>query len=294
MSSSSGRRAKGKAAGSVTLLAGVILFIIATGCTDQPPPTPRNARVTGERSEGAHINAEGPPEQWSPNVDPETITFTGEEFWRITRLENPWEARQLHGKLIEIRGQVTTVALVNGVPQMFVREGGIGPEKEGDIEHFGGRFISADPQPWAIALPGQQITATGRYEMPENDLIRRHGLEPLRIQITSASDDRLVLTAQELAEEFQAQPAATNDKYRERWMEIRGEVLKVDTLPEKSETQVYLRGTDDVSIRCDFAHTGEEKFANALSSGDQVRIAAEYYNFDEDELSLMSCLGIEE
>ncbi len=276
------------------LLGGAILFVIATGCNNQPPPTPRNATVTIEGSEGGPVNSHGSPERSSPADEPETLSFTAEEFWRITRLENPWEARQLHGKMVEIRGQVTTVALVNGVPQMFVREGGIGPETEGDIEHFGGRFISADPQPWAIALPGQQITATGRYKMPDNDLIRRHGLEPLRIQITSASDDRLVLTAEELAEEFQAQPAATNDKYHQRWMEIRGEVVRVDALPERSETQVNLRGTEDFSIRCDFAHTGEEKFADALSPGDQVRIAAEYYNFDEDELSLMSCLGIEE
>jgi len=274
-------------------IAGAILLVIMIGCTDQPPPTPRNARVAGDGSEGALDNSQGPAEQWSPPNEPETLSLTGQEFWRITRLENPWEARQLHGRDIEIHGQLTLVARVHGAPHIFIRDGGIGPKEE-DLDRYGGRFISANPQPWAAALPGQEVIAVGRYHMPANDLIRKAGVHFTTIRFTSVSGERLVLTAEELAVQFQSQPEATNEKYRGRWMEVRGEVVKVELPTEKTWTQVYLRAADDFTIQCDFSHTGEEKFANALSPGDEIRIAAQYDNYDEDELSLSECLGIEE
>jgi len=179
---------------------------------------------------------------------PPVISMTAEDF--VTALKEIGRAAsntRFAGKQIELTGKL----------QMFdVSESG------GSYVFLGGaKFWAVHDEPWALALPGQTIKVRGIYRGPGG----------FDVSIVKASGERLVLTATELAEQFERDAQTTNKKYDERWMELRG---IVSNKPKDSigRSVIVLKGAGKTDVFC-FV---QRSFVESAKTGDVVQIVGRY------------------
>jgi hypothetical protein len=91
---------------------------------------------------------------------------------------------------------------------------------------------------------------------------------------------------------MQADAVATQEKFQGRWLEIQGEVVKLETL-EAEPVQIFLAGHEGVRVQCRMSYE-QNKFGEALKTGDQVRFAGYFAKPEtEGEPLILSCFGIE-
>jgi hypothetical protein len=99
------------------------------------------------------------------------------------------------------------------------------------------------------------------------------------------------VSAEDIAREYLDDKDATHKKFKDRVLEVRGEVLKIEK-NEVGAASVFLKGIDEVVVNCRFAAT-EAQQADALKVGSSARIVGQYINLlEENEVSLVFCLRI--
>ncbi len=134
----------------------------------------------------------------------------------------------------------------------------------------GTKWVAEHDEPWAHALPGQTITVTGTFK------------PGMQFQITAASDKRLVVTATDLARQFNHNKDATDTKYADKWLEIRGLVAGKD-IDESGGGSIILAGDGDTKVECLMVSMylkGKTPVSiQNMKEGDMVRIAAWYSHF---------------
>ena len=151
----------------------------------------------------------------------------------------------------------------------------------GYIYLAGFKWETENKRPWEVVLPGQTVTVLGTFE------------PGVVMKITNVSGERRVLKAEELAQELEANAAATHEKYLDKWLEIQGEVVKVET-PDAEPICIVLKGQDDVLVQCR-CHYEQNKFGEQLKAGDKVRLVGLYAQPEKaGEPLIVSCYGIEQ
>lgn len=222
-----------------------LLLTLCIGCGN-PDTETENAATSAPSGANATDNPTG-------DIPPVDFVLTAADFVNEFKTNEPAANEKFLGKRIELTGKL----------QMFDHS-----YSGGSYIWLGGTKWAAEPEePWAFALPGQTIKVTGTFEP---------GME---FKIIDAIDERLVVNASDLAKQFNDNKDATNTKYAEKWLEIRGLVASKD-IDESGGGSITLQGDGDTTIQCAMVSMYlKETFPASLQNmkeGDMVRIAAQY------------------
>src|SRR4051794_16467528 len=171
------------------------------------------------------------------------------------------------GKIVELSGVVDHPSddpyCKVGYIYLKIKSGGIGP-----------RCALDDPAPWLKVGPGCTIKIKG--VVPEFG--SAGSLYPC-IVVESSPNTCQEITAVQLAKEFAADKKAAEDKYRDKWLIVVGELTgkEPSKIDEGRFIYLILKGDGGVGVKAYVPHnTDERKKANDdLKSGQKIKVCGE-------------------
>jgi hypothetical protein len=149
--------------------------------------------------------------------------------------QDPTKRDKYVGKVFELKGVVKSYNrdILTGTPAISLKAGAMG-----EI-----RCRTIDKEPWATVSPGQEVTIKAR----SNRLSYPSLIDCIFVQ--KGDNPAIVITADKLAEEYGAAAEPTNEKYKDKYLIVTGEVT--DQKQELGPTQATLtvKGNDKVNIK---------------------------------------------
>jgi hypothetical protein len=101
----------------------------------------------------------------------------------------------------------------------------------------------------------------------------------------------VVISAEDLAKEFSANPEETSKKYDKKHLILTGEVTDRE-FNSAGAAAVILKGHDKIPVKCHFS-AFEKGVAKSMKVGNKVKLVGEYtLNFGNDDVNLYLCMPI--
>ena len=241
------------------------VLVLTLGCGKDDPPSPKSKT----------------PEDLT-NV-PADFTMTAKDYDK-DYYKDAQSSQKYYTKVIELSGEVSMAYgghTRDGKPffKLIADQG---------AWHYI-QCYSADPQPWAKIVPGQQIKVKGRNDGDlESCVIVDYGKDP-----------SITISPEELAKEYQADPEATGKKYNEKYLRLEGDVVSL-TLGKKGELgrtddKLVLKGNGAVQIDCWFIGDFRSKEPENAQGQARLKIVGMFkkdFDADKNKVKLENCHAI--
>jgi hypothetical protein len=146
--------------------------------------------------------------------------------------------------------------------------------------------FTADKEPWAKVLPGQKVKLKGKCA----EYIV--AVRMLHCVFTETGPyPAIARTADELAKEFEADSNKADEKYREKYLVVTGEVAdKKDE--DKTGARIYFKTSGKARVECDFRFAISNQLKDFLSSvktGQQFKAVGRYSFGSSDKVQVDEC-----
>jgi hypothetical protein len=153
-------------------------------------------------------------------------------------------------------------------------------------DYSGLTCYTKEKQPWGQFAPGQEVKATGKW--PAFAAVA--SLEDCTVEAVGKSPAR-TYSAEELANECQADLRRAGDKLRDATLTVTGVVTETKLEPASSFTQVTLKGSDKAKVLVRLLPS-EKDFAAGLKAGDSLTVVGRFAYAVAGEVELDSCLPL--
>lgn len=258
------------------LYACLALALIGTvpGCKKDPPPVDINVqpKQEGEPTESnkAPVNLVDAKPDFKLTVD---------EYLEESEKDSKQTRSRYEGKILEITGVVGHWA--------WFKFAVAGLQPQSKARGLGAMCTFQEADPWKKAVPGQKITirAVGNdnpYEWALKDAVI----------VEAGPYQGVVVSAEQIATETEADLPATVQKYNGKFLAIDGEFIGKEPPTQKwPHYCVYVRGTDKVVIECPF-NDEYKLFFDQFVPGDRVKILGEFDQVRQadDMITLFWCV----
>ena len=263
---------------SLPLLLYFLLAAVA-GCGEKPTTISSASPLQGQHAnKSAPASVPGETRTNSVLQDDSTAAVTADDLYEQFKKDEKATIAKYARVTLQVTGVVRDVDDgPGGRPTISLKAGG-------DI--VGLTCLMEEKEPWAKVTAGQKVTLRGH--LPPS------AIAPAIMDCTFADPAQkpaILLTAEELAKEFLADPKSTLKKYADKGMVVSGVVLKKEDEPGKY--RFVLRGTDKVSIWCGcgggISDENKQRFEK-IEVGKQARVNGQLLPLsDEGSISLFTC-----
>ncbi len=194
----------------------------------------------------------------------EPVKLTPEQFDKEVR-KNAKKANETYkGKTIELTGKVLRVVRhFSGKPLLDLQAN---PTNEAS----GVLCFTSEKQPWGKFAKGQTVKVTGKFP----DFATVPQLDDCTVEAVTESNIRAV-TAEDLARECEADPAAAGKKMKGQTLKVTGTVTASEFDAKTNSPDVTLKGTDKTRVVCRLV-PAEKESAAALKVGQTVTVVGQY------------------
>jgi hypothetical protein len=145
------------------------------------------------------------------------------------------------------------------------------------------RCATTDKKPWLKVSPGSKVKLRGK--VPEFGLPR----DLVGAEIVEAgADPAVVISAQQLANEYAADGKSATAKLDDKWAHVEGEVIE-KTTSNDCAVLLRLKGENDVAVSCCFGDRNK-KPAEAVKVGTKVKVFGQLSLWKEKEVFLNSSI----
>jgi uncharacterized protein (DUF1330 family) len=262
------------------LLAMTTLALAGCGKSSDPPAPVAKAPETQTASEPAPPIKETPPPAKVAEVPQVAAAFslTADALIKDYLQNRPAAVEKYGGKIIELTG------VVKNVGREFTGTAYLHLEGAGDV--VGVTCYPADPEPWGKIVPGQSIKLRGTGEATGAEAILRQC-----VFIETGPGLAIVVSAEQLAQEYAADREAATKKYANKYLLVSGEIAQKDA-EDSGAAKILLKGVGNVRVRCQFP-AAEEDWTRSMRSGQQLRALGQYsMGTDPNEAQLTRCLPL--
>jgi hypothetical protein len=144
--------------------------------------------------------------------------------------------------------------------------------------------VTAEEEPWSVVVPGQKIKIKGKW--PE------FSVSPALIAcvfVETGPYQPTVLTAEQLAKEYESDPEAATKKYGEKYLVLTGEIAAKE-YNSAGAAGIVLKTDGKVKVNCSFTAFDKES-TKSWKVGQKVKVIGQYtLNFGKEEVGLYFCL----
>jgi hypothetical protein len=193
---------------------------------------------------------------------PPDFSMTAEKFVAEYKENRPAADQKYKGKVVQLTGTVR-----------FFSENSYGPivSLTAGKEAFGAVCFTANEEPWALAVPGQEVKLKGRMT-PSG-----FGDEPLLMDcvlVDPAPTQAIGTTAEALAQEHATDPEAAAKKYHEKYLIVSGEIESKD-VNGFGRVTIVLKGDGKTAISC-LIDAVADPTARKLKVGQKLKMYGQY------------------
>jgi hypothetical protein len=142
---------------------------------------------------------------------------------------------------------------------------------------------TAQREAWANVSPGSTITIVGSCNGSSS-------LGQCTI-VKAGPNPAIVISAQQLAKEFVADPEKARKKYKDKWVRIDGTVVATEPDGTGGAILATLQGEGDFTVRCDMSVT-EKDFNATIMVGGRLKALAQITLVREDEKQVVAWKGL--
>ncbi len=218
-----------------------------------------------------------PAKGLDPNKEPD-FKLSADEYHAEFKKDLPAAKAKYTDKLLEITGVVEGYSKnLGGEVQVLVAVKG---------QNLGLICFSKDQSPWNFAEPGQTVTLRGRFPIfafaSTPSLIECH--------IMSATGPKAIaLDAEALGKEYDANPEATEEKYRNKRLFIKG-MVETKKVEDKS-VRVIFKTSSKIKVAASFMPS-DKADGDKVPKGQIARIYGEFSPIysDDGEIAIGGCL----
>lgn len=246
----------------------MIVAVTVSGCGNGPTPKvstgPAMPGPGGATSSAAVLPPPAAPTVDVRKISPEATLDADTLF--AQREQNA--DRKYAGKVIEVNGKIKLVeAAKNDGAVAYV----VGLDFKKDLTKGLVCFL-LDSSAWSRLGTDQKLTLKGVYnpKLADGAFFGAQALSDCII-VKAGPTTQIVIDAEKLAQEFEANPRAASDKYESKTMIVSGEILPPDP---KNPDKLVLKGTKDVRLLCGTYYDHFKKFTG--KPGDKVKVHGRY------------------
>jgi hypothetical protein len=227
--------------------------LAAAACNNSPP---QGAPPDADKSQPRKVFDEPKgPSQEEMKKRPVDYTGTAEGLFAEFKKDKEAALKKYRGKTVEVEGVVgMTLGLDEGIICLEADKADV----------FGFRCFVADKEPWAIVTPGQKLKVKGIWpEAADAPAIR------LCVITEAGPNPVVVISAEQLAKDYLADPDGARKKYSDKYMILNGVIAKKEA-NDLGAVTLTLKCADKVHIECNFAaYNGP---ATATKEGQEVKL----------------------
>jgi hypothetical protein len=207
---------------------------------------------------------------------PPTFSLTAGQLSAEYKKDRNGAGEQYNNKVIELTGVVERFGRdISGGVHVYLRAG----EKLENVN-----CITVDDEPWSRVLPGQTIKVKGKGT--------EFAIAPSLIDcvfVETGPYQPTVLTAEQLAKEFAADPEAVNKKYENKYLILTGEIVSRE-YNSVGASSVVLKTAGKLKVGCSFT-AFEKDLTKPLKVGQKIKVIGRYaHSYSKDEVNLYFCL----
>lgn len=201
-------------------------------------------------------------------------THTAEEYFAAYKADAAAANQKFKGRAIELTGEVFNVGLRSRQPMIFLKAGPL-------YQSIG--CVTVDAEPWARITAGQKIRIRGKALDSSQPTLLDCAV------IDFGTYTAVQATAQDLATENGADPAAFEKKYEKKRAAVTGVVAEKKYVGN-GPVVVTLVTAGDVKFFCEFDSDEYSEVTKRLEVGKPARIVGGFFaGFKADEVRLSSC-----
>jgi hypothetical protein len=204
------------------------------------------------------------------------FTFTADEW--VKEHDNDGVTEKYQDKVVELRGEIDTVALTGGkVPTIILKAG---------TALVGAVCLLADKDPWGKVAPGQTVKLRGKVAAAPWTLTEC-------VLVELGPNPAMVLSSADFAKEYLADEAKASDKYYQKAVIVAGEMLNKKEI-DNGRISVLLKGDGKSHVNCVFGST-EKSLADQCAKGHQLKILGVFNGLlsSDQGPGLFGCILIE-
>ncbi len=144
-----------------------------------------------------------------------------------------------------------------------------------------------DPEPWAKLSPGQTVKLRGTcgFNTTEPYLVKS-------VIVEAGPNPAVIITAEQLAEEYAKDRKATLKKYLKKYFIVSGEVEKKQERESKF-IAVYLKGSSGIRVECGFpGNSPNSAMTQSIEVGQKIKVFGQLFVTDlqeKDKVALSDC-----
>jgi hypothetical protein len=219
--------------------------------------------------------------QVKPAADKPDARLTSRELYAAHKQDRQAADAKYRDKTLELTGQVHSFAYNEFDGRIALHlEGG------GDFAWVACYLRAGEREPWARAVPGQEVVVRGRYV--------EHGFPALldAVLVKTGPYQGVVLTAEQLAEELTKDPDGARERYKNKHLALTG-VLLAKEANDAGAYSFFLQGNDRVAPDCRFT-AFEKKLVEKFIPGDRVKLVGKFDPIfsDADGFVLLFCMPV--
>jgi predicted lipoprotein len=190
------------------------------------------------------------------------VKLTPAEFDKEVRKGAKKASEKYKGKTIELTGKVLRVTRhSSGKPLV---------ELEAGNANAGVLCFTAEKEPWGTFVKGQTVKVTGKF--PDFPVVAE--LEDCAVEAVTEANLRSV-TAEALAKECEADPAAAGKKMEKQTLKVSGTVVARELDAKTGFTNVTLQGAGKTRVACQLI-PAEKDAGAALEVGRAATVVGQY------------------
>ncbi len=274
------------------LLASLMPLLLLAGCSGKKEDDKKrddSGPKIMDKEEGPPKTKPKPPEKETakdkddtpPPDQPAGGRITGEKIGDEFRNDVKAATAKYNDKLLELTSPIEEIGVSATGEAYLVVEGTQIPTPQ-RIECY-----TTDKEPWTRAAPGQTVKLKGRCRIIGGEL------KFIDCQILDATGPMPIrVKAAELAEAYEKDAAAAGKTHEGKWLEVTGEVEKVDRVEAADKAVLTLKKSGKLPISC-ILEGGLADQTRKLTAGQTVKLLGRQKAFDaESGIELLSCVLI--
>ncbi len=218
--------------------------------------------------------------QVKPAADKPDFRLTAMELLAVYKQDRQATGAKYHGKTLELSGQVSFCGYDLGKRKAQLNL------KGADFLEQVVCYLRNEKEPWAKAVPGQEVVIRGRYEESIIPMLQD------TVLVTTGPYQGVVLTSEQLAGELTKAPTGARERYKNKYLAVTGVILARE-VNDLGDFSLYLQGNDHLSVRCSFEVVARS-LVNKFIPGDRIKLVGKYDPIfaDPGEFMLKYCMPV--
>ncbi len=231
-----------------------------------------NGRRVMDKDEGPPRDRKPPPkDDDNPAPAGNAIPIKGKDL-AVAFRDGPEKARaKYNGNLLEVTSLVKEMGLT-ATGEAYLTLSGC----EEPLDTFF-ECVASEKEPWSKVLPEQTVKLQGKCEFLGGQL----RLRDCKV-IDATGPNRVKIIAADLVKAYEKDADAAGKQYDGKWVELTGEVDRVEPIVALDTFRVLLKSPGKAAISCGIG-PGLGPVAKALKPGNPVRLVAKVRKFSAEE-----------